>query len=374
MPRIVIAHPSADVYGSDLQLVETVRGLVEAGWQVVTYLPGPGPLTPLLIEAGSAVREVPFPVLRKALLRPRALPRLVIDTIRSTVSLRRLLRSARPDRVLVNTLTIPTWIAAGRLSRGTVIAHVHEAERQLGPVLRFALAAPLLGAQRVIANSESTRQVLVESVPALASRTVVVHNGMNGPVGGPTPLRDRTADDPATLALIGRLSPRKGTDIALEAVARVRSRGHDARLMLAGSVFEGYEWFEDQLRERAAQPDLEGAVDFLGYTDPWQVLRQCDIAMVPSRVEPFGNVAAEALLAERPLVAAQVQGLAEIVRPGVTGLLVPVDDAEALADAIESLLTDPPRARQLAQAGRADVTERFSVEQYHRGMLKVIVG
>lgn len=373
MPRIVIAHPSADVYGSDLQLVETVRGLIAAGWQVVVCLPVAGPLVERLSAVGAGVSQMPFPVLRKANLRLRVLPGFAVDLVRSTWRLRRFLRSGHPDRLLVNTLTLPEWVMAGRLARVRTLAHAHEAEQALPGVLRRALAAPLLAAHRVVANSQSTRLVLTAVVPRLAARTVVVYNGVAGPVE-PVPARTRAVGEPAVLTCVGRLSPRKGTDIAVEATAMLCGRGYDVKLLLAGSVFEGYEWFEDQLRDRAAQPDLAGRVEFLGYADPWAVLARGDVAVVPSHGESFGNVAVEALLAERSLVASNVQGLAEIVRPEVTGLLVPPGDAEALADAIESLLTDPQRARQLAVAGRADVTERFSVEQYHRGMLDAIAG
>ena len=68
-----------------------------------------------------------------------------------------------------------------------------------------------------------------------------------------------------------------------------------------GTTFPGYEWFEQRLRERAARPDLAGHVRFAGYLHPtWPALADADVVLVPSRVEPFGNTAVEALHARRP--------------------------------------------------------------------------
>lgn len=94
-------------------------------------------------------------------------------------------------------------------------------------------------------------------------------------------------------------------------------------MTVCGTVFEGYEWFEQDLHKRAQQSDVAGAISFAGYVSPtWPVLAASDVVIVPSRVEPFGNTAVEALLAQRPLVASDTQGLREIVTHEVTGLLV----------------------------------------------------
>jgi glycosyltransferase involved in cell wall biosynthesis len=172
-------------------------------------------------------------------------------------------------------------------------------------------------------------------------------------------------DGPRRIALVGRLSPRKGTDVALEAVALLRAEGRNVRLELYGSVFPGYEWFEEQLRARSSEPDLAGAVHFGGYTSPtWSALARAEVVLVPSRAEPFGNTAVEAQLAGRPVVVSAVQGLREIVTHGKTGLLVPADDPVALAAAVASLLDDPDRAQALAAAGQRSAQQHFSLDRY----------
>jgi hypothetical protein len=370
--HVVIAHPSPDLYGSDLQLLESVGAFVARGWQVTLMMPAEGPLAARAVAAGAQVRIARFPVLRKALLRPRALAGLVIDAVRATDAARRWLTAVGADVLYVNTLTVPTWVFAGRLARVSVLSHVHEAEEDAGLPVRAVLTAPLLLSHRVVANSATAARALSRPFSVLARRTAVVYNGVPGPVDEPVPPRRRPQDS-VRLLLVGRLSPRKGTDVALEAVARLVAEGRDVSLRLAGSAFAGYEWFEEQLATRAAAADLAGRVELLGYvTDRWAELERADIVLVPSRVEPFGNTAVEALLAARPLVASATQGLVEIVRDEETGLLVAADDAAALARAVGRLADDPTFARSLAVAGRDDALARFGVRRYRDEMCAVI--
>jgi hypothetical protein len=358
---MLVAHPSADTYGSDRQMVESLRGLQDAGWRVTVALPEPGPLVDLL--SGLDLDLAPFPVLRKALLRPAALLHLLARLPLDLVRLVRRIRAAAPHVVYVNTVTIPWWTLAARLAGVPVLVHVHEAEELSAASTRKLLYGPLLLADAVVANSATTRRVLLGSHRRLARRVAVVPNGL--PDHGPVP-----ADPaPGRVVMVTRLSPRKGVDVALEAVAELRSAGRNVSLEICGSAYPGYEWFADQLRARAAEPDLAGAVHFAGYVSPVAgALARAEVVIAPSLGESFGNAAVEAMLAGRPLVASDVQGLAEIVDNDRTGLLVPPGDSAALAGAIARLLDDPQLAGLLARAGRADALDRFSAARYRRQM------
>jgi hypothetical protein len=239
--------------------------------------------------------------------------------------------------------------------------------------VRLALTGPLLLARAVVVNSSAARRALVDVVPRLQERIRLVHNGMSGPPGEVAAPRTRLPHDPLHVALAGRISPRKGTDLALEAVALLRRDGLAVTLDLYGTVFSGYEWFEQQLRTRSQAPDLRGAVVFHGYVSPiWPAMGAADLVIVPSRAEPFGNVAVEAMLSCRPVVAAAVQGLTEIVEDGVTGLLAVADDAGSLADRIREVALDPARAARLATAGREHALDRFTADRYREQVVRVL--
>lgn len=102
------------------------------------------------------------------------------------------------------------------------------------------------------------------------------------------------------------------------------------------------------------------------------LLEAADTVPVPSFGESFGNAAVEGMLAGRPVIASKVQALAEILTDGHTGLLVEAGSAQALAEAIIAVASDPARSQALAGAARAEALERFSVERYRTRIAEVV--
>jgi glycosyltransferase involved in cell wall biosynthesis len=111
----------------------------------------------------------------------------------------------------------------------------------------------------------------------------------------------------------------------------------------------------------AAALGVAGRVRFLGWrTDASALYRAADVCVFPSRYEPLGNVVIQAWAHGLPVVAAASQGPAALIRDGEDGLLVPVDEADALAQAVRRLLDDPGLRAGAAQAGIARVAGEFS--------------
>ena len=103
---------------------------------------------------------------------------------------------------------------------------------------------------------------------------------------------------------------------------------------------------------------------FLGYVSPIQeAIERAAIVVVPSMGEGFGMVALEAMERARPVIAAEIGGLGELVRDGVTGLLVPPGEAEPFAEAIVALARDLRRAAEMGQAGRRRALADFLEER-----------
>ncbi|WP_313544449.1 glycosyltransferase family 4 protein [Leifsonia aquatica] len=372
-PLALVANPSADLYGSDLQMLESVQALVEDGFDVLAVLGAEGPLAERLKDRGADVMIRPFPVLRRADASIGGVVSLGWRGARSIAWLRSLIRGIAPDVVYVNTVTLPWWIVAARQAGVPVVCHVHEAETTDGRLVRFALNAPLLLANRIISISRASTEALTTAIPRLGRTTVPVYNGVTEPPAEPAPVRPHGA--PTTLSVVARLSPRKAPDVALEASAILRARGRDVRLELVGTPFEGYEWYEQQLRERADRPDLRGHVSFPGYVSPiWPALERADIVLAPSLREPFGNAVVEAQFARRPVIAAAALGHLESIEDGVTGLLVDPGDPGAMADAVERLLDAPELAQRMADDARAAALERFTLGRYRSEIAAVVRG
>jgi glycosyltransferase involved in cell wall biosynthesis len=166
------------------------------------------------------------------------------------------------------------------------------------------------------------------------------------------PREDRT---PVTVGAVSRLSPEKGLEYLLRAVAALRDRGLALHVVLAGDGPSRGE-LEALARELRLDVEFLGEVAHEAVPD---VLRRLDIFAMPSTWEGFGVSALEASATGLPVVASDVHGIPDVVRDGVTGLLVPPRDVEALADAIARLANDAVLRREMGAAGRAFVEENY---------------
>ncbi|HKA13973.1 MAG TPA: glycosyltransferase [Myxococcota bacterium] len=173
-------------------------------------------------------------------------------------------------------------------------------------------------------------------------------------------LRDRlgAAPDTPCMLVAAHLVHRKGVDVLLAAAAALAQRSRYA-LWIAGDGPE-----RAALEASAARLGIGERVHFLGHrADVPDLLEACDVFALPSRHEGLGVAALEAMARARPVVASAVGGLAEIVVPEETGLLVPPGDAAALAGALERLLAEPAFAMRLGAAGAKRVSEHFRADQ-----------
>jgi glycosyltransferase involved in cell wall biosynthesis len=374
MPTVLLAHPSPDLYGSDRVLLETVSAFIEDGSRVVVALPEEGPLVAALEERGAEVEFCPSPVLRKSYLHGFGLVRLVAEALAALPRSLRLVRRLRPRLILVNTVTIPLWILVARSLGVPVVCHVHEAEQSVIRLVRRLLYLPLLGASGLVVNSRFSLDVLLSAWPSLGRRAEVVYNGVPGPADA-SPPRPRLDGD-VRLLFIGRLSPRKGPQVAIDALAALLRDGTQVRLQLLGAIFPGYEWFEAQLHAQVADLGVGDQVEFIGFDpDIWSRLAAADIVIVPSTVdEPFGNTAVEAMLAQRPLVVSATSGLREASAGYLTARQVRPGEPEDVRRAVLGLMEDWTEVTALSDQDRTLALDRHAPPVYRRRLVEVVAG
>ena len=167
---------------------------------------------------------------------------------------------------------------------------------------------------------------------------------------------------PSTVLFVGRLVERKGVSYLIEALGQIPQR--DARLVIVG---EGPE--RPRLEGRVRELGLSARVEFRGRVSDAELRRayeEADVFVLPSVLdsrgdtEGLGVVLLEAMNYGVPVIASRVGGIVDIVSDNETGILVPPGDAAALAAALDRLLADPGRVRELGEAGRRRLAERFS--------------
>jgi colanic acid/amylovoran biosynthesis glycosyltransferase len=225
----------------------------------------------------------------------------------------------------------------------------------------YRLAEKLDSASFVVCISDFARsQLMALCEPARWSRLRVIHVGI--PVGDFT----RKAPPPAPgaddrILYIGRLVPEKGQTVLLEAVAELSRRGHRVEATLAG---EGA--LRPELERLAGRLGIASQVEFPGAVGQHELRELYEAATVfclPSFGEGVPVVLMEAMAMEVPALSTRIAGIPELIEHGRDGLLVPPGRADELAAAIESLLTDPRRHRELARGGRRKVLREFDAER-----------
>lgn len=353
-------------------LLNSVIGLVRSEARVVVALPQDGPLGEAVREAGARVIIVPAFVLRKRLMLPSGWPELVRTGVGGTLAAWRVVRRIGPDVIYVSTLTLPVWPVLGRLRGVPVALHIHEADRSMGKAIEAVLYGPARSARRILVNSEFTRDVMTSASNALRPRAVLVPNAVPGPASH-TPPRERL-DDGLRVVFVGRLSPRKGADLAIDAIRILDERGVPATLDIVGSVFDGNEEYEESLRRAVVDAGLQDRVIFHGFhSDVWRFLEHGDVLVMPSRLdESFGNTAVEGILAARPVVVSDMSGMRDATAEIDTAWRVAPDCAAAIADALADVIERWPQVRDGVERARRLAAARHSPERYQRRVAELV--
>lgn len=318
MTRVAMVMAGARHGGAETFFVRLVSALAGAGEEVLAAIRHDPAREAALAGAGVTVRCFAFGGPLDLLTRPllgvalrRFSPRVVVSWM---------------NRAAGKTPSGP-WVQVGRLGGFYDLRHYRRCHHLVGNtegIVRYIVAQGW-PAERA--------HHLPNFTPALAGAAPASRGSLGVPEGA------------RLLLAMGRLHRNKGFDTLISALAAI-PRAH---LVIAG---EGPE--RPSLAALAARLGVAGRVTLLGWReDQAALLAAADLFVCPSRHEPLGNVVLEAWSAGRAVIAAAAQGPAELIEHGTTGLLVPPDDADALAAAISALLDDAARAAALASAGQA---------------------
>jgi glycosyltransferase involved in cell wall biosynthesis len=266
-------------------------------------------------------------------------------------------------------MTYPAAMAISQLSGRPMVAHVHatEFDRSSDPtgIIQDIERRGVHAAARVLAVSQRTKDIVVDSYGVRAGNVTVVHNGID-----PSPASARRAEERhPTVLFLGRITRQKGPRFFIQAAARVARRLPEARFVVAGDG--------DQLGETVAlahELGIADRVEFPGFLRGDDVNRAYDRASVyvmPSVSEPFGLTALEAAARGVPVILSTTSGAAEVLRSG--SLQVDYWDVDSMARLVVAVLTNPGLAQALVRESRRelaganwDTAARSCVEVYYQ--------
>jgi glycosyltransferase involved in cell wall biosynthesis len=208
--------------------------------------------------------------------------------------------------------------------------------------------------QSVICVSESEREIAISKRLVRPDQLHVVYNGVRDV---PPEFQASPECEPVRITSIARFAPPKDHATLLVALATLRARAWSLDLIGDGPT-------EARMRRLAERLGVAGRVNFRGYQpDPEPVLAAAHIFVLASRSEAFPRSVLEAMRAGLPVVASDVGGVREAVGHGNTGILVPPEDPQAMAAAIDRLLIAPTVRSRLGANGREAFEQRFRLEQ-----------
>ncbi len=353
MPRLLAVCAVASPGGAEVVAVRVLRRLARRGWTVTLTAPGAGPLRETARREGWGFEAVPVGgIARGAGAR----------AVAAFPKVRRL--AARHDVVLLNggvaARVLPAAAGAARTALfvhdlvDRVPPHWHRADVVMTNSRAAAERLATLGGEgRAPFRAERLATLGAEGRGwARAGRPVGLASEV---VGVPVELDPPAVDPPwradpgrPIVGFVGRLEPRKAPLDLVRAAPLIRRARPDARVVLVGADPFAGRGYADAVRQ-ARGVEHHGWVD-----DAAGLMRHFDVLVVPSREEPFGAVAAEALAAGTPVVATRVGGLPEVVDDGVTGALVPPNRPRELAAATLRVLArrDELGAAAKRRAGR----------------------
>lgn len=274
---------------------------------------------------------------------------------------------------IVHTNSLKSHVLGGlaaRLARRSVIWHLRD---RIAPdylpstAVRCVRFLSRILPDVLIANSHATlATVRRQSESHGSSRSRVIHDGCEIPREATRP----DSSEAVKIGLVGRISPWKGQHIFIRAIALLRDEFPSVRFQIIGAPLFSETEYEAKIKALCRELELHDAVEFTGFVaDPACAISQLQILVHASTIgEPFGQVAIEGMAAGKPVIATQGGGIPEIVINDVTGLLVPMGDERALADAMATLLRDPAKARRMGERGRERVCQLFTLAHNARAV------
>ena len=370
-PAVLFVHGNSELYGADFILLEVVRAL-KGQVRPIVALPSEGQLTRILRREGIQVHLTRESVLRRVNFKPKKLPRLFWNMARDISDLKRIIRRENVALVYSNTAAVVTGAIAARLCKIPNLYHIHEILVRPPWLARMITRMVLTNASEVVTVSNAAREHL-KKYGRLGDPSVrVIHNGLDPAsydhVEGVEKIRGEMGAGPENIlyGVIGRIHPGKGQPYFIEAARLVADVCPQARFVMVGGTFTGYEYLLDELRQHIARLNLERVVKVLPYrTDVPRLMQALDVFVLPSTgPDSLPTVVLEAMAARRPVIATPTGGAREMVLHGETGFLAPSNDVTAFAESMLELARGDEKRRRMGEAGRRRLEECFSRDRF----------
>jgi glycosyltransferase involved in cell wall biosynthesis len=373
--KILILHGSSDLYGASKILLVTVETLKKNGHEVTVVLSDPGPLAGLLEASGIEIIYIRLGILRRKYKSLAGMLNRLWVLRKAYAAISRLILDRKIDFVYSNTTAVLAGAFAARKTRRPHIWHIHEILEQPFWLYRFLGNILNRYSDKLIVVSDAVKKSWARFVDE--KKIHRIYNGIDysSYLSATGTLRQelRISTDTVLIGMIGRVHPWKGQDYFLEIAKRLSERFSNLHFVMIGDAFPGNEYLYAEIAATIERYRLGTLVSDLGYqSNIPPLLHDFDILVLPSVLpDPFPTVILEAMAAAKPVVATAHGGAQEMLEDGITGVLIPLNNAAKAAAQFEQLILDKGYRERMGRAGRQKVLTDFPQEAFEKQMIKI---
>lgn len=376
MKSILFIHQSAELYGSDKTILMFISNLDKTKYLPIVILPFDGPLKDEFEKNNIKVIISPVLKLYRKMFTPINIIKFFKEYREGLKALEQLHKQYDFKLVYSHTLAALIGISFAKKNKIKHLWHVQEIiakPKVFNSVFKKILA--IKSNHKIIYDSKATMDFWIKGNETLTKKSDFIWNGLDANEKATTSIETiekvrneffEVKEEAVVIGLIGRINSWKGQQLLLKAFSLIAEKHSEAKLVFIGSAPPNQEFFETDLIKNIQNYKLEERVKIIPFQNNiWQFWDSIDIAVVPStEPEPFGMVAIEAMMAKKPVIAANHGGLTEIVLPNTTGLLFEPNNAKELALALESLLNNQATRIAFGEAGYLRANSHFSLKSH----------
>lgn len=375
--HILFVSHSAELNGAERMLLQILKKIDRKKFHPWLLLPKPGPLGEEVRKLGIEEEIVPCKWWITEKSKTWKQPFSWFWNIRSVLRVLRILRRRKISLVFSNSSVAFSGALAAKMKKIPHIWSIHEILSGKNSLLHFFFGKRALLrliswlSTRIIVNSSASQKAFEEN-----KKIRLVYNGIetnHKNARSEESLREEFGllKNDFILSVVGKIYREKGQREVTMAVDSLRQTYPQVRLLIVGGVKDRDYYLE--LERLIEERNLEQHVIFTGYRrDILEFLRFVNLLVVASSVDSFGLAALEAMSVGTPVLAVCAGGLPEVISPGDNGFLIESPDPELIREAVQSLLQNPSRMKEVSEKGIQTAKKRFSSEEQIKKIQKVM--
>lgn len=363
--KILFIHEFFDnIAGQELSLLDRLTGLREAGIECAVLLPGEGMFTQLL-------RTHDIPVILFKLTR---LSKATIGGYFKTIGVVRRIIEQGHFTIAHCSGAYPCQYVWPASFLASIPCIVHINSLVYTREVLWKNAVPM--ARHIITVSDAVREAVKKTIPSASAKIVAVHDAITlKEILEPSVQKDikarlKIADGTITIGQVGSILPLKGIEVFIEMAALLKTTHANIKFLLIGRVYD--QAYLTKIMDKIEALSLKEDIIFTGFvTEVEQYIDILDVNVLATLSEGLGRVLVQAQLLGKAVIATDIDGCREVIEQEKTGLLVPVNDAASLANAVMRVLDDPILAQDLGERARKEAQYRFSLKRHVSHLMTV---